>query len=119
MKTEYAKLGKEIQRIRKLKGYTQAQLAKITGLTGNYIGYLERGKQLPSLKTLKKISSTLGITVGLLFSSYEDYTLKPNKTEDSDKKLILINKLSTRLRRLSIGDIQSIYKIVKRMSPPS
>ncbi len=117
MKTSYTNLGREVQRIRKLRGYTQAQLAEITGLTGNYIGYLERNKQLPSVKTLKKIASVLGVSVGLLFDSAENPALKQRKPKSSDKKTILINKLSNRLAKHSTADIQTIFKIVKRMSP--
>lgn len=109
----HIKLGNEIKKLRKVKGYTQAQLAEMSGISDNYIGYIERGKQPPSLITLEKIATALDVTVGYLFYSIENLVLKPQKP---DKKTLLINKLSNRLKKYSINDIQFIFKIIKRIS---
>ncbi|NQU83412.1 MAG: helix-turn-helix transcriptional regulator [Parcubacteria group bacterium] len=37
-------LGKKIKETRKLKEYTQEELAEMVELSPNFIGYLERGK---------------------------------------------------------------------------
>jgi transcriptional regulator with XRE-family HTH domain len=37
------RLGKKIRQLRQERGYTQIQLAEKVDVSGNYIGYLERG----------------------------------------------------------------------------
>ena len=112
MSTLYANLGREIRRIRKVKGYTQAQLAEMTGLSDNYIGYIERGKQPPSLKTLEKITTVLETPVGYPLYAVENHV---SKTGKPDKKELLVNKFSSHLKRHSVKDIQFIFKVVRRM----
>jgi len=107
------KLGGEIRRIRKAKGYTQAQLAEMTGLSDNYIGYIERGKQPPSLKTLEKITTVLETPVGYPLYSIENGESKPAKP---DKKTMMINKFTNHLKKYPVKDILFIVKMVKRMS---
>lgn len=46
---------------RERAGMTQEELAVETGLTQGYISQIERGKRIPSLKTLLKISAVLGV----------------------------------------------------------
>ncbi|MBU5486438.1 helix-turn-helix transcriptional regulator [Clostridium sp. MSJ-11] len=47
------------------KGYTQKQLADMTGLTERYIRYLESGERDGCLKVLKDISLILGVDMNL------------------------------------------------------
>lgn len=54
---------------RKKKGYTQAQLAEMVGISSNYLSLIERGNkgQSYSMETLFKIAEALEITVSELF----------------------------------------------------
>lgn len=109
-------LGKKIRELRKQKGYTQAELAELVDLSTNFIGYLERGKQLPSLKTLEKIAQALGITIGYLFYSIENTLHKPTRLTKKDQTL---SKLSKHLKDLDIKDITLILRLTKRISKKS
>lgn len=109
-------LGKKIRELRKQKGYTQAELAELVDLSNNFIGYLERGKQLPSLKTLEKIAQALDITIGYLFYSIENTLHKPIKLTKKDQ---IISKLSKHLKSLNIKDITLILRLIKRISKKS
>jgi transcriptional regulator with XRE-family HTH domain len=62
-------IGKRLKRLRLEKGYTQKELAARVreGLDYTYIGKIERGEQLPSLKILIKISEALSVPVGYFF----------------------------------------------------
>jgi len=55
-------IGIRIHYFRKLKGYTQLELAVAVGLSENYIGVIERGGS-PGLtvSTLLKIADALGV----------------------------------------------------------
>jgi len=65
-------LGKNIRRFRENKGMTQEELAEMVDVSGSYIGYLERGKQSPSLMLLEKISLVLGVTPAILLTSQDE-----------------------------------------------
>lgn len=55
--------GRRIRAFRKLKGYTQAELAKSIGVSLSVLGEIERGNRMPSEKVIQSVSETLGITI--------------------------------------------------------
>jgi transcriptional regulator with XRE-family HTH domain len=73
MSSEEQKLACEIglvlRRLRHERGLTQRDLAQCVagGVDGTYIGKIERGDQLPSLKVLLRLSKALGVTVSDFF----------------------------------------------------
>ena len=64
-----AQIGQRLRRIRQMRNLTQKELAnKIVGKVDyTYIGKIERGEQLPSLKVLKKTSEALAIPLAYFF----------------------------------------------------
>lgn len=52
--------GDRIAKLRKVKGWTQAELAKATGLSSGYVAAIEEGRAHPKLKTLVIIAEKLG-----------------------------------------------------------
>jgi len=64
---DYHQLASRVRAFRKLKGYTQQQLAEKLEISVAVLGSLERGTRKPEPKLLERISSTLGI-------SYEELT---------------------------------------------
>lgn len=64
--------GRNIRRYRKKKELTQGELSRCLGITGVYLGYLERGQRNPSLLTLAKIAATLGIPPHVLLREPEN-----------------------------------------------
>jgi transcriptional regulator with XRE-family HTH domain len=62
-------IGLTLRRLRHARGLTQKGLAQRVsgGVDATYIGKIERGDQLPSLKVLLRLSRTLGITVSDFF----------------------------------------------------
>lgn len=66
---KYKEIGLKIAYYRKKKGYTQAQLAEMVGISSNYLSLIERGNkgQSYSMETLFKIAEALEITVSELF----------------------------------------------------
>jgi transcriptional regulator with XRE-family HTH domain len=57
------KLGKKIQQYRKAQKISQKQLAFESGLSRQYISYLESGLKSPTVDTLLSISEVLNIHV--------------------------------------------------------
>ena len=61
METIQKQLGQRLQQARRGKGWTQEDLAHHAGLDFSYVNQLENGKRNPSLETLYKIATALGV----------------------------------------------------------
>jgi transcriptional regulator with XRE-family HTH domain len=64
-----AEIGRRLRDIRKIRGLTQKELAQRTEGTVDYsyIGKVERGEQLPSLKLLQRLGKALQVPVSYFF----------------------------------------------------
>ncbi len=60
-------LGKKIQKIRKIQGLTQEELAEILKISRAHMGHVEQGIKTPSLKLVEKIAKALKVKVSDLF----------------------------------------------------
>ena len=61
-------IGRNIRNFRVAKRLTQAHLAKMTNLSANYIGMVERGEKNPSLESFIAILNALKITSDFILS---------------------------------------------------
>ena len=62
MKSESAKLGKNLKRIRTEKGITQGDIVRTLGISRSFVSNIENGKTNPTLSTISKLASALGIS---------------------------------------------------------
>lgn len=118
MSRDYRKLiGKQVARIRKEMGLTQAQLAEAIDVAPETISRLERGISIPSLGTLEDISRALDVTLKELFDF--EYTTLKTQASPADKELAkVINFLRTKRVneiRLSYQILKDVFKAVKKM----
>ena len=60
-------LGRRVQRLRKAAKLTQEQLAEKIGVSRAYAGYIEQGRNTPSLEVLEKIARVLRVKLSELF----------------------------------------------------
>ena len=99
-------IGKRLRELRQQKGLTQKALAgKIKGkIDQSYIGKIERGEQLPSIKILMRISETFSIPIGYFFQEEAGFTGIAIKQEN----LIQIEEL--RQRRLITKALQKVHR---------
>lgn len=86
------KLGERIREERKRAGLTQEKLAEKVDLSPDYIGYIERGKQAPYLKTLERIAESLGAEVYELFMFEEGDKRSARKAAIQELVMLLQNK---------------------------
>lgn len=56
-------LGKKIQKTRRELGLTQEELAEKVRISRAYMGYIEQGRNMPSIEIAHKIASALKIKV--------------------------------------------------------
>ena len=68
-------LGEKIQKLRKAKGLTLEELAKLTGSSKSYIWELEnKNLPRPSAEKLSKIAAQLGVTIDYLIDQEHKIT---------------------------------------------
>ena len=102
-------LGANIRNYRKQIGLTQEKLAEAIEKSVNYIGMIERGEKVPSLKTFILIANALGastdvLLVGITENSYvvRDSLLHERICKlDSEKKTVLYSVIDAILN--SVG----------------
>jgi len=54
-------LGKKVQRYRKKTGMSQEEVAHKVGISRAYMGYIEQGRNVPSLEILEKIAKSIKV----------------------------------------------------------
>ena len=97
-------LGKRIREVRTEKHYTQQQLAEMAGIGQMYLGEIERGTKMPSLKSFIRIIETLGISA--------DYVLRDELTSGEH---YIYDEITQKLKGLSpkqrkaVADILDAY----------
>jgi transcriptional regulator with XRE-family HTH domain len=67
-KTLAQQFGNRVRALRKKRGLTQEQLAEATGLSVNFISFVERGIKSPSLANMGRIAKALNVPVMELFN---------------------------------------------------
>lgn len=60
-------LDKKIQKLREERGQSQGEFAHQLGISRVHMGFIEQGRENPSLKLLMKISRKFGVQVEDLF----------------------------------------------------
>ena len=63
-------IGKILANARKEKGYSQEDLAELTGIDRVAIGYIEQGRRKPTMTTVYKIALALNVKLSKLFKNY-------------------------------------------------
>lgn len=57
-------LGKKVQRYRKKTGMSQEEVAHKVGISRAYMGYIEQGRNVPSLEVLEKVAKAIKVKLG-------------------------------------------------------
>lgn len=97
-------LGKRLKELRINRNLTQEQLAEKTGLSVTFVGLIERGINIPSVKTCNKIARALGVSLDELFYF-----------QSNNNKINLIKSLMFKIRRGKIEEISLISEVAERI----
>jgi transcriptional regulator with XRE-family HTH domain len=63
--------GAHVKRLREVRRLTQEELAARSGLAADTVRRLEHQEFSPSLRTLRKVCKGLGLSVAVMFNSFE------------------------------------------------
>jgi len=80
LRCNLSRSGERIALLRKQKGWSQGQLAKVVGASREAIGKYERSEASPSIETAKKIADALEVTL--------DYLVDESALPAFDKKTV-------------------------------
>lgn len=112
-----SKIGRRLKRLRTNKGLTQKGLAAAVsgGLDYTYIGKIERGEQLPSLKILIKISEALSVPVSSFFPEETVTAVRDGSSPDMNYRTVddKWNELFASLKLLHEDDIPLFIEMAK------
>lgn len=99
-------IGQKLRELRQQKGLTQKELAlKIQGKVDySYIGKIERGEQLPSLKVLKRLSDALMVPLGYFFQGINGEATAKTAGRQGDEEV-----LGGRRQRLLLRLVRTVH----------
>jgi len=98
MKTEInIKLGKRIQYLRQLRGYSQEKLAEALDIATTSLSYVETGRGFMTLATLEKLSKVLNVEIWEIFQ-FSSISGKEEMYKQILTKLDLIKNDETKLK---------------------
>lgn len=60
--------GRQIRILRQEKNMTQERLAELSDISVSFLGGIERGQKSPTIETVEKLASALGISMGQLLA---------------------------------------------------
>lgn len=58
------KFGAAVRRLREERGWTQDEMAERAGMNGSYLGFVERGENVPTLTVILLLAETLKVDAG-------------------------------------------------------
>ena len=108
-------IGERLREIRREKGLTQKELSTRVEVDYSYIGKIERGEQLPSIKMLIRLSEILSIPISYFFQEVHIMGLLEHLPGDlvdiaGDRKKKIFLKL---LKDIDEEDIPLIIEILR------
>jgi len=75
-----------LRRLRVAQGISQDELALSAGVERAYVGHLERGSKNPTIATLEKLVTALGVTMAELFREPKSDATKPAPLKGGRRK---------------------------------
>ena len=87
MTVDYEKLGVRVRQQRELNNLTQGELARKVGVTGSFIGHIERGEKKASVDTVVALCNALEVSPTLLLQdSLSDEAMQSQLSFDEDSQ---------------------------------
>lgn len=100
-------IGRRIKEARHKLSLTQEELGDRAKLHYSYIGQVERGNKVPSLKTLKKIAAALNVRLELLLEDAPEREMSPQH--------LLAQELTAIVKNSSPEDIRMYIRIIRQI----
>jgi transcriptional regulator with XRE-family HTH domain len=66
------KFGDTVRRLRKARNLSQEALAERAGMNADFVGFIERGDNVPTLTTILQIARALGIQPSTIIEEFDE-----------------------------------------------
>ena len=66
MAVDYRKMGARVRQLREMNDWTQGELARRVGVSGSFIGHIERGEKKASVETVVALCNAMSISPSVL-----------------------------------------------------
>lgn len=87
---DYEKLGVRVRQERERNNLTQSELARKVGVTGSFIGHIERGEKKASVETLVALCNALEISPSVLLrDSLSDGAIQSQLNFDAENQELM------------------------------
>ena len=64
--------GQQVKQLRAACGFSQEELAFLAGISGSYLGRLERGEKSPTIGIVQKVAEALGMSTSELMRTVDE-----------------------------------------------
>ncbi|MBQ8109575.1 MAG: helix-turn-helix transcriptional regulator [Clostridia bacterium] len=98
MNMDYRKLGTRVRQSRFSRGMTQEQLAERTGVSGSFIGHIERGEKKASMETVVAICNAMAVAPAALLQDSLSNEVMQSEMNFHKENESLVNDLMQVLR---------------------
>lgn len=104
-------IGGALRRLRLVKGLSQRDLAALAGgIDVSYVGRVERGAQLPSLKVLQRLARALGVPVSEFFAT----ETAPAFAAGSDRMQLAVWRALRHVAREDLSILLAVTRLLAR-----
>ena len=87
---DYEKMGVRVRQERERNNLTQSELARKVGVTGSFIGHIERGEKKASVETLVALCNALEISPSVLLrDSLSDGAIQSQLNFDAENQALM------------------------------
>ena len=69
---EGQKFGETVRRLRKQAGLSQEALAERANLSADFLGFIERGENVPTLTTILQLARALGVQPSKIIKDFDE-----------------------------------------------
>jgi transcriptional regulator with XRE-family HTH domain len=103
--------GRRLRGLRGLRKLTQEQLGERAGMSGKFIGQIERGTANPSLKNLARLGQALGVELSDLLRLEE---LRPEGApRNASRAFAAAERISVYLARRPAAEVERALRILE------
>lgn len=95
------RLGKRIRELRTSRNLSQDKLAEVVGISGKYLGEVERGDGNVSIEKLEKIAEALEVPIGSLLDNAH-----------MEDRAYLIKDIGELLDKADDAEVRLVYRLV-------
>jgi len=115
-------LGTRLAQLRKAKGLSQEELARVLHLNQSTIAYYESGKKRPSYEVLQSLAEFFGVSIDYLLGRTDDPRTLDQITAEAERKIDEALEGDKELMAFwqelkKRDDLQLLFKQVRPLSP--